>query len=139
MKIKLKVYFSLFLFFTFSCLFSQEGVSKGALTIEQIEGRWLEEVAPEGGFVYVFRSDSSFFRAIDNHDVLLFNVSGRYDLSGDTVKVFYQDLSPSNIIAPNRVFKMFLKVLSVSDDELHFEKIERNRTSQMTLIRQGKP
>lgn len=138
MSLKTKIYFSLFLFCSSLSLLAQTR-EVVLLQMEDVEGRWLEESKSGQNSIYIFKGDSTFFRAVDDQEILLFNVSGAFRLYDDTMRIVYQDLSASNIIAPARVRKMFLKALFVSEDELCFQKTDRNVTSFMRLRRQGRP
>lgn len=138
MSFKLKIYFFLLLFCSSLVLFSQSR-EEVLLQMKDVEGRWLEEVESGQSNIYIFKGDSTFFRAIDNQDVLIFNVSGAFRLYGDTMRIVYQDMSASNIVAPARVRRMYLKALEVSEDEIYFQKTDRNITTTMRLKRQGRP
>lgn len=108
------------------------------LTMAHVEGRWVEEKDDEKNSIYLFKNDSTFFKAIDNQDVLIFNVSGLFKLYNDTIRVVYQDMSRMHVAKP-RVRTMYLKVIALSDEELNIYKTDRNETSFMRLRRQTNP
>lgn len=106
------------------------------LTMQHIEGRWIEETGLGRDNIYIFKEDSSFFKAVDNKDLLLFNVSGKFRIHNDSLKIAYQDMSGRNI-SGTKIRTMYFRIIALSDDELNIYKTERNRTSFMRLKRQN--
>lgn len=104
-----------------------------ALTYSLVEGRWIEEREGEPNNIYVFRKDSSFFKAVDNPELLIFNVSGRYQLEGDSIKIFYQNISNNRVSSIRRIRFMIFHILNRRSDKLEIEKIENHGTSYFTL------
>lgn len=138
--VKFKICLILLLFSPL-CAFAQDEIPVNdtiSLTMSHVEGRWLEEINEGRNNIYLFKDDSTFFKAVDNQDLLIFNVSGVFRLSNDTIRVVYQDMSRMHVINP-RVRTMYLKVVALSDEELNIYKTDRNETTFMRLKRQLKP
>lgn len=106
------------------------------LNIDHVEGRWIEQLQDDTkkSNIYVFRSDYSFHKAIDDTDILLFNITGSFVLLDDKIKIHYQDFSrPLNRKPKVRV--MTFRVIALSDDELNIYKTEDNKTQFIQLTR----
>ena len=138
MNLKIKIYLISLLFIP-SLIFSQNDDMPVndtiRLSLQHVEGRWIEENNQGQSNIYIFKDDYSFFKAVDRQDVLIFNVSGKFRLSNDSMRIVYQDLSGQNM-AKARVRTMHLRVIALSDQELNVYKTERNQTSFVRLRRQ---
>lgn len=108
------------------------------LELQHVEGRWIEanKNSEDKRNIYVFRPEYTFHKAIDNDDVLVFNITGKFELSNDSIKVYYQDFSRPNVRKP-RVRTMIFRVIALSDDELNINITEYNKTQFIRLRRQN--
>lgn len=107
------------------------------LSLTDIEGRWIEKNEDQPDVIYLFRSDSTFFKALDNSEVLIFNVAGKFKIYNDTIRIVYQDMSRM-LSTPAKIRTMYLKIISLSEDELNIQKTENLRTAFIRLRRQNK-
>ncbi|MDH6307666.1 hypothetical protein M2451_000115 [Dysgonomonas sp. PFB1-18] len=117
--------------------------SQNQLALEDISGRWIEWARIEGDSVrlsgdfadtYIFRDNMVFHKGEASEGVILFNVTGKYTIEGDSVKVFYRDyLNKRASRQPAK--QLILKILSKSKDELRVAVIDYDYEYKMILKR----
>ena len=96
------------------------------LNTEHIAGRWIEKerfvnendtIIPKLPYTYIFKDDLMFHRGVTTNDVLIFNVTGRYEVVGDLVTVIYRDYMNKRPGA-NKDRKMTFKILAWSEQQM---------------------
>jgi len=108
---------------TLSC-YSQETTIP--VTKENITGRWTEIKRIEGENTYysgehpdtyIFRDNMIFHKGESAEGVILFGVTGKYSVDGDSIIIVYKDYTEAN--AGKQDFKkLIFKVLSLYDNEM---------------------
>ena len=100
---------------------SQDSLS---LAKEDVTGRWTEYKRIEGDSekqigeyadTYIFRENMVFHKGEASEGVILFNITGRYAIEGDSIVIFYRDYIEKNA-SKQDAKKLILKVLSHSGD-----------------------
>lgn len=116
----------LFLSFT-QLIKSQDSLFVQSFRKENIVGRWVEaertegeKTKPAGEFpdTYIFRDNMVFHKGEAAEGVIVFNITGKYEIEGDLITIYYNNylLNKANRLKPK---KIQFKILSVSDDEMH--------------------
>lgn len=116
----------LFLSFT-QLIKSQDSLFVQSFRKENIVGRWVEaertegeKTKPAGEFpdTYIFRDNMVFHKGEAAEGVIVFNITGKYEMEGDFITIYYNNylLNKANRLKPK---KIQFKILSVSDDEMH--------------------
>lgn len=116
----------LFLSFT-QLIKSQDSLFVQSFQKENIVGRWVEaertegeKTKPAGEFpdTYIFRDNMVFHKGEAAEGVIVFNITGKYEMEGDLITIYYNNylLNKANRLKPK---KIQFKILSVSDDEMH--------------------
>ncbi|MDR1503248.1 MAG: hypothetical protein LBT43_12435 [Prevotella sp.] len=116
----------LFLSFT-QLIKSQDSLFVQSFRKENIVGRWVEaertegeKTKPAGEFpdTYIFRGNMVFHKGEAAEGVIVFNITGKYEMEGDFITIYYNNylLNKANRLKPK---KIQFKILSVSDDEMH--------------------
>lgn len=126
------------LFITPIFLFGQNDIPTNDtihLSLAQIEGRWTAENDLGKNEIYIFNKDSTFFKAEDNSNILIFDVAGKFKVYSDTIRVVYQDMSRAHVTKA-KIRTMYLKVIALSEDELNLYKNDRYKTVFLRLRRQ---
>lgn len=138
MQTKLLTLLSFFLYCTLSLASNDIPINDTIqLKLDHVRGRWIEtKKDSEKSDIYIFREDYTFHKATDSGEILFFNVAGKYQLSNDSIKIFYQDFSRQTTRAV-KVKKMHLQVISLSDQELNINKTENYHTQFIRLRRQN--
>ena len=117
---------ALFLSFT-QLIKSQDSLFVQSFRKENIVGRWVEaertegeKTKPAGEFpdTYIFRDNMVFHKGEAAEGVIVFNITGKYEMEGDFITVYYNNylLNKANRLKPK---KIQFKILSVSDDEMY--------------------
>jgi hypothetical protein len=104
-----------FLFFIFCC-FIQSVFSQNALSKEDITGRWVEakETDNKYPYTYIFRDNNIFHLGEASEGVIMFNVTGKYRIQGDSINVIYYDFLEGS--ARNRIARQVsFKVISIDN------------------------
>lgn len=93
---------------------------------EDVAGRWIEAQRIFGDSVrhineyqdtYIFRDNMVFHKGEAAEGVILFNITGRYTIEGDSVIVLYKDYIRSN--AKNtEAKKLIFKILSLENGQM---------------------
>lgn len=116
----------LFLGFT-QLIKSQDSLSIESFRKENIVGRWVEvehtegeKTKPAGEFpdTYIFRDNMVFHKGEAAEGVIVFNITGKYEMEGDFITIYYNNYM-LNRVNRQKPKKIQFKVLSVSDDEMH--------------------
>lgn len=117
--------------------------SQSAVTMEDISGRWIEWGRIEGDSVrltgdfpdtYIFRDNMVFHKGEASEGVILFNITGKYAIEGDSVIISYRDyLNKRATRQPAK--QLVLKVLSKSEDELRVSVIDYDYEYKIILKR----
>lgn len=116
----------LFLSFT-QLMKSQDSLFVQSFRKENIVGRWVEaerteveKTKPAGEFpdTYIFRDNMVFHKGEAAEGVIVFNITGKYEMEGDLITIYYNNylLNKANRLKPK---KIQFKILSVSDDEMY--------------------
>lgn len=117
---------ALFLSFT-QLIKSQDSLFVQSFRKENIVGRWVEaertegeKTKPAGEFpdTYIFRDNMVFHKGEAAEGVIVFNITGKYEMEGDIITIYYNNylLNKANRLKPK---KIQFKILSVSDDEMY--------------------
>lgn len=117
---------ALFLSFT-QLIKSQDSLFVQSFRKENIVGRWVEaertegeKTKPAGEFpdTYIFRDNMVFHKGEAAEGVIVFNITGKYEMEGDFITIYYNNylLNKANRLKPK---KIQFKILSVSDDEMY--------------------
>lgn len=117
---------ALFLSFT-QLIKSQDSLFVQSFRKENIVGRWVEaertegeKTKPAGEFpdTYIFRDNMVFHKGEAAEGVIVFNITGKYEMEGDFITIYYNNylLNNANRLKPK---KIQFKILSVSDDEMY--------------------
>lgn len=117
---------ALFLSFT-QLIKSQDSLFVQSFRKENIVGRWVEaertegeKTKPAGEFpdTYIFRDNMVFHKGEAAEGVIVFNITGKYEMEGDLITIYYNNylLNKANRLKPK---KIQFKILSVSDDEMY--------------------
>ena len=105
---------------------SQDSLSTPSLEKENIVGRWIEVERTEGNSTkqigefpdtYIFRDNMVFHKGEAAEGVIVFNITGKYDVEGDSITVYYNNylLNKANRVKPK---KIQFKVLSITEKEM---------------------
>lgn len=132
------------IFLTFS--FLTYGQQKESILVkEDISGRWesftysLEEnndTIREPLNVYYFKDNMVFHRGEIVDGAIIFNITGRYSIEGDSIKLAYQDYL-KHTTATRKINTMTFKVFYISPNRIDMDIIEPENLNPITLIRQG--
>lgn len=117
---------ALFLSFT-QLIKSQDSLFVQSFREKNIVGRWVEaertegeKTKPAGEFpdTYIFRDNMVFHKGEAAEGVIVFNITGKYEMEGDFITIYYNNylLNKANRLKPK---KIQFKILSVSDDEMY--------------------
>ena len=134
----------LFLGFT-QLMKSQDSLSVQSFGKENVVGRWIEVERTEGEKTkaagefpdtYIFRDNMVFHKGEAAEGVIVFNITGKYEMEGDFITIYYNNylLNRANRMKPK---KILFKVLSVSDDEMHIVVKDYDYEYKMLLNRQS--
>ncbi|MFC4675678.1 hypothetical protein [Dysgonomonas termitidis] len=124
---------------------SQDSLSVQSFPKENIVGRWVEaertegeKTKPAGEFpdTYIFRDNMVFHKGEAAEGVIVFNITGRYELEGDSVTIYYNNylLNKANRTKPKRIR---FTVLSVSDKEMLVQVKDYDYEYKMLLNKQA--
>lgn len=114
----------LFLLLVSTICYSQE--QKPTINKENVSGRWTEVKRIEGDTsydagdypdTYIFRDNMVFHKGESSEGVILFNITGRYTIEGDSVVIFYRDYTEANA-SKREAKKLIFDILSLSKDEM---------------------
>lgn len=92
---------------------------------EDVVGRWIEKTrfVNQGDsistkpYTYIFKEDQTFHRGTATNDVLIFNVTGRFQVWNDTVSISYRDYM-SRRPGANKNRSITLRILAWSDRQM---------------------
>lgn len=93
---------------------------------EDIVGRWVESKRVEGDSVkviseyadtYIFKDNGLFHKGEAAEGVIVFNITGKYTVDGNSVEVLYKDYIQRRATA-QPAKKITFKVLSCAKDEM---------------------
>ena len=96
------------------------------VTKEDIAGRWTEVKRIEGENTYyagehpdtyIFRDNMIFHKGESSEGVILFGVTGRYSVDGDSILILYKDYTERDAGKQNAK-KLIFKILSLSENEM---------------------
>jgi len=130
----------------FICSFNLYGQKKTHdIDKNDIIGRWesftynLEEnpaIKPEPMNVYYFKDNMVFHRGEIVDGAIIFNITGRYSVEGDSIKLVYQDYLKQTTYT-RETKTMILKIFYRSDNRLDMDIISPDDSNPITFIRQG--
>lgn len=110
---------------------------------DDIVGRWVEQMRIEGNVetqameypdTYIFRDNGVFHKGEAAEGIIIFNITGRYKIEGDTISILYADyLQDRQRRAEQK--ELLFKVLSLSDEGLCVAVTDGNRKYKMILKR----
>lgn len=114
------------------------------LSKEYIAGRWgsnsyilddvsLDSIVPMK--IYFFKDNLTFHRGDVTKGAVIFNITGRYSISGDTLKMYYQDYL-NQTQATRKPQKTFFKIFYHDDNRMDIDIIEPKNQLPLILRRQ---
>lgn len=106
------------------CSFFVYAQDAKSLSVLDISGRWTKEsegleATSSGGdsFVYIFKDDMVFHCGEIFEGVILFNITGKYTIEGNLVKIIYFDFSQNNGNS-KKAKQLTFKVLSIDKNRM---------------------
>lgn len=135
---------SLSLFFGIMSAIGQNKLNNSiSLNSHELIGRWTcydytLELVPEENkkptFVYFFKDNKTFHKGKITEGAIIFNITGEYSISNDTIKIFYYDYL--NQTTNSRTLqKEFLKVFYRDKERMDADIIEPKNQLPITLKR----
>lgn len=108
---------------------------------EHVVGRWIEksrfvnqgDTVPAQPYTYIFKEDQMFHRGTTTNDVLIFNVTGRFDVLKDRVTISYRDYL-SRRLGANKERTMTLRILAWSEKQMTAIVIEPYACEYMVVL-----
>lgn len=116
-------------------------ISGYSFSQDNVVGRWVEVerrsvddsmLEPQPLTIYIFNQDSTFYKGIEADGVLLFGITGRYWVTGDSIQISYFDFitrRPDN----GKMRKMNMKILSATGSELCVD-VKESRYRRYTAL-----
>ncbi len=122
------------------CSFAQQ--NNNALAKEDILGRWesfpyslSEEQSAdrEPLHIYYFKDSTVFHRGEIKGDAVIFNVTGRYSIMGDSIRMVYQDYL-NQTQSTRKTYRQIFRVFYKSEERLDVDILDSKR-NPLTLIK----
>lgn len=110
---------------------------------EDLIGRWIEEERYIGNstenmlknpLVYIFYDDMKFSRGEQSDGIVIFGVSGHYDVDNGYVKMWYRNYITENA-SSSKERTMYSKILSMTKDKAEVEVTESPYNSYRSIFR----
>lgn len=114
------------------------------INAHDLNGRWLcyaytLELLPDdslkSSYVYLFKDNNVFHKGKITESAIIFNITGEYSVSGDTVKLYYYDYL-NQTVNTRKLQKEFLKVFYNDGNRMDAEVILPKHLLPVTLKRQ---
>ncbi|MDU1890411.1 MAG: lipocalin family protein [Dysgonomonas sp.] len=115
-----------FIFFFIFISTQLQGQSIVSLKQKNIVGRWVEDKAIIGNDstsaiaypdTYIFRDNMLFHKGEAAEGIILFNITGKYKIEGNSIIIYYRDYTKRQVQKQDAL-KLIFEVLSISENEM---------------------
>lgn len=139
----MKIIISLFFFVCSFAVYAQQETNQ--LTEADIIGRWESKVYNlekqeakdnESLHIYYFKDNNVFHRGEIVDGAIIFNITGKYSVKGDSIKMVYQNYLKHNT-ETRKPQTMILEVFYKSPNRMDADIIEPKNQSPLILVREG--